>query len=434
MAKNNNLKDLLTDVADAIREKKGTAEKINPQDFGSEIKAIQTGITPAEEKDVNFYDYDGTILYSYTWDEFQNVTEMPPLPVHKELRIYGTGWGNYTLDIIKSQEEKRCEVPCFFNTDNGMSLLHIEVFKDTALEIALYGRIDGVAEIIWGDGTRESINVEKSKKYYITHAYKKGKYVLEIPNILNIGDSAAVFFTNSNVELVSCYMGKDADFSSISLNKITTIKHITSNKALTSALGLYSIMKYCSTILGNNSLQSTSLVKQVIPYYSIGANSLFSNTITDVFIPNLQQSLGHNPFNTSKLTHLYIPDTIKGCASQLCRGMSYLVEVKLSNAFTALTTQSFQDCRALTKIKIPPLVATIGTNCFSGCTAMKYYDFRNVNVVPTLDNTNAFTGIPTDCKIVVPDALYDGWIAATNWSYWASYIVKASDFVEPTNE
>lgn len=43
MAKNDNLTDFLTDVANAIREKKGTNEPINPQDFSSEIASIQTG-------------------------------------------------------------------------------------------------------------------------------------------------------------------------------------------------------------------------------------------------------------------------------------------------------------------------------------------------------------------------------------------------------
>ena len=43
MAKDNNLTDFLTDVADAIREKKGTSEPINPQDFSAEIASIETG-------------------------------------------------------------------------------------------------------------------------------------------------------------------------------------------------------------------------------------------------------------------------------------------------------------------------------------------------------------------------------------------------------
>lgn len=41
MAKNDNLKDFLTDVADAIREKKGTTDPINPQDFSNEIASIK---------------------------------------------------------------------------------------------------------------------------------------------------------------------------------------------------------------------------------------------------------------------------------------------------------------------------------------------------------------------------------------------------------
>lgn len=41
MAKNDNLTDFLTDVANAIRAKKGTADMINPQDFVNEIESIE---------------------------------------------------------------------------------------------------------------------------------------------------------------------------------------------------------------------------------------------------------------------------------------------------------------------------------------------------------------------------------------------------------
>lgn len=43
MAKTNNLTDFLTDLANAIRTKKGTSGTINPQDFSSEIASIPTG-------------------------------------------------------------------------------------------------------------------------------------------------------------------------------------------------------------------------------------------------------------------------------------------------------------------------------------------------------------------------------------------------------
>lgn len=43
MAKNDNVKDFCKDIADAIREKKGTSDLINPQDFSAEIKSISGG-------------------------------------------------------------------------------------------------------------------------------------------------------------------------------------------------------------------------------------------------------------------------------------------------------------------------------------------------------------------------------------------------------
>ena len=43
MAKDNNLTDFMIDIADAIRAKKGTTNKINPQNFSAEISSIEGG-------------------------------------------------------------------------------------------------------------------------------------------------------------------------------------------------------------------------------------------------------------------------------------------------------------------------------------------------------------------------------------------------------
>ena len=53
-----------------------------------------------KRNDVNFFDYDGTLLYSYSWDEAKELTELPPLPVHDGLEV--REW-NYTLEDIKEQ-------------------------------------------------------------------------------------------------------------------------------------------------------------------------------------------------------------------------------------------------------------------------------------------------------------------------------------------
>lgn len=43
MGKTDNVKDLMVDIADAIRAKKGTSDLINPQDFSKEIASIEVG-------------------------------------------------------------------------------------------------------------------------------------------------------------------------------------------------------------------------------------------------------------------------------------------------------------------------------------------------------------------------------------------------------
>ena len=77
----------LTSVADAIRIKgKTTASLDFPDGFVGAIDNIKTGDdAPVAEKDVNFYDYDGTLLHSYTVAEAQELTELPELPEREGL-------------------------------------------------------------------------------------------------------------------------------------------------------------------------------------------------------------------------------------------------------------------------------------------------------------------------------------------------------------
>ena len=105
-----------------------------------------------------------------------------------------------------------------------------------------------------------------------------------------------------------------------------------------------------------------------------------------------------------------------------------LASIVIPSGVTSIGTSAFSRCYSLASVVIPSGVTSISNYAFNNCYGMAYYDFRASKSVPTLSKTNAFNNIPSDCKIVVPDDLYDTWIAATNWSTYASYIVKASEF------
>ena len=94
---------------------------------------------------------------------------------------------------------------------------------------------------------------------------------------------------------------------------------------------------------------------------------------------------------------------------------------------TGIDYGAFGSCYSLTSIVLPSRVAGINTAAFYYCYSIIKYDFSQCTSVPTLSNTNAFDSINGICKIIVPDSLYDEWIAASNWSTYANYIYKASE-------
>lgn len=104
-----------------------------------------------------------------------------------------------------------------------------------------------------------------------------------------------------------------------------------------------------------------------------------------------------------------------------------LVNVTLPNNLTALANSTFRYCYSLQKIIIPKSVLSIGSTVFNSCSALEYIDFSEHEEVPTLDNNNSFTSIYINCKIIVPDNLYEDWITASVWSNVSRYIVKASE-------
>lgn len=100
-----------------------------------------------------------------------------------------------------------------------------------------------------------------------------------------------------------------------------------------------------------------------------------------------------------------------------------LKSIILIDSETRISNYGFAYCRSLASIVIPAGVTQIVGSAFSNCSSMRYCDFTKHTAVPSLAHTNVFEGASADFEIRVPAALYDEWIAATNWSTYASKIV-----------
>jgi len=104
------------------------------------------------------------------------------------------------------------------------------------------------------------------------------------------------------------------------------------------------------------------------------------------------------------------------------RSCSNLMDIRIPDCVTSIADYAFRD-GSFVNIQISPRVTTISAGLFYQCSCTKYYDFTHYAAVPTLADTNAFNGIPSDCTIKVRASLLNSWKTATNWSYYAKYIV-----------
>jgi hypothetical protein len=125
------------------------------------------------------------------------------------------------------------------------------------------------------------------------------------------------------------------------------------------------------------------------------------------------------------LASITLPSSVTSIGNSAFRSCTAFTSINIPSGCHTIGSYAFYGCSALTSINIPSGVTTIESNTFYGCKNMQVYDFSTHTSVPTLANKNAFTSIPSTCKIKVPSSLLNDWKTATNWSTYASRIVAA---------
>lgn len=163
---------------------------------------------------------------------------------------------------------------------------------------------------------------------------------------------------------------------------------------------------------------------------TIGLSAFYGcSLLTNVSLPASLTLIGATVFySCSRLQEVILPDTVTSLGTSCFRNCYALTNVHIPTSISSIPSQCFQNCTSLTEIIIPNNITAFNTQCFMGCTNILKYDFTSYNSVPSLNNKNAFQSINANCKMVVPDSLYSTWIAATNWSNYANYIIKESDY------
>ena len=362
----------------------------------------------ATAKAVNFRDYDGTVLYSYTVEEAAALTELPPLPEHSGLICQSWNW---SLDSIKAMG-RAVEVGAMYVTDDGKTRIYIHL-EEGRTSPMLGCCPNGTVTVDWGDGTEPDTLTGtrvSTVKWTPTHEYgAAGDYVIKLTV------SGSVGFAGSN-----------------SLDQYSYLLRYSSgadkrNRVYQNAIQKVEIGDGVTSIGDSAFYACYSMSSITIPngVTSIGSYAFYScSSMSSITIPNGVTSIGNRAFsNCYSMSAITIPNGVTSIGSYAFYTCYSLSSITIPGSVTSIGTHVFNSCYSLSSITVPGSVISIGDSTFSNCYGVRYYDFTRHTAVPTLSNTNAFNNIAADCEIRVPAALADEWKAATNWATYANKIV-----------
>ena len=398
----------MTTVADAIRTKTGTTDPLVwPDGFKAAVEGIQIGggsgsTSGAAMKDVNFYDYDGTLVASYTLAEAQALTTLPDGPTHEGLTFQGWNWSLEKINALI----RPMNVGAMYITDDGKTRLKIRVWYTARSNVPLYfsQTVDNGVTIDWGDGSATETLAGTGNKN-TTHQYTAvGDYTITLNPAggctLGLGATSSSY----------CVMGSTGNNGKVYCNLLEDVE-IGSN---VTSIGNYAFQN-CS------SLASITIPNSVT---SIG-NYAFSTcrTLASITIPDSVTSISNFAFSTcySLASIITIPDSVTRINTYAFQNCYSLASITIPDSVTSIGNNAFSSCYSLASITIPDSVTSIGNNAFSTCYGMAEYHLKSTTP-PTLSNTNAFANIPSDCVIYVPQGCLEAYQTATNWTTYASYM------------
>jgi len=370
----------------------------------------------AEEKDVNFYDYDGTRVYSYTKADFLALNAMPANPDHSgdDIPLTSQGW-NWSLADAKTYVTSftKLNIGQTYTPTDEKTHIVIEIPQGVpSAQLTYYVRCTptvatGVT-IDWDDGNTTTTSSTSATNYSHTYA-APGTYDITVK-----ATSGTVSFVGASTNAI---YGATANYwNRLRIRSVRFGKNVT--------VGNYAFY-YCYNL-------------------------------QDVTVPSTVTLSGTNVFQYCyALRHITIPSGVTSITNYLFANCNTLETVSIPASVTSIGNYGFDSCYELRSAQTPSNLTSLGEAAFnynykreeilvpSGVTSISARAFANIygvlsihvlrylpndaTPITALANTNAFSSVPSNINIVVPDAAVSSYKAASYWSTYASRIIGESD-------
>lgn len=359
-----------------------------------------SGGVSVSPNDVNFIDYDGTIVASYSAADFANLSAMPDNPTHTGLTAQGWNW---TLADAKAQVavSGQLVIGQMYVTSDGKTRIYLSIPNALLCEVMLNWRqtvANGVT-IDWGDGTAsETFSGTGAKNQYHTYS-SVGDYCITLNPT-----SGTLTLGNGNGTSTLIYGRNSPQASRDCVYKVELGANI--------EISLYAFYFF-------HGLRSISIPKELT---SLGHTTLYSAyPLRGIVIPQDVTKADINLLGYSyALEWLSLPKKVTTFNNNCFGTIPALKTIVFPLGTPAISTSAITNCGSLVKIVIPSSVTSIGANAFSGCNSLQEIHFKPTTP-PAVANANAFTNVPITCKIYVPSGYLSAYTSASNYPSSSTY-------------
>lgn len=399
------------------------------------VLTTESGGNSNPDDDVLFYDYDGTLLYSYSASAFAQLNSLPDEPTHAGLTTVGWNW---TLADAKSHVAKYgfLDIGCTYIPTDGKTKVLIDT--DVSRNIYVGFAINGSGTIDWGDDTpaSEVSGSDLTTVVFTPHQYTQaGKYTISI-DISNgtaklLGESVSgrgsylIHYTNSTTQVTVndavqyiCYgihfgnnmkLGNNAFYGFYNLKFVTfTVNCLDSNND--SSIFWMNRMKAIIIPNGCNYRIKLQLRMQEILTYSLPKPTTNVNT-------QFSSILGGN----TCIKRFSIPDGYSEYSMYSfgsdCRCMQ---RINIPSAWTYLTNYMFSGWYSLGKIIVPDHITNLGYYTLKYLYGTEEIDFMPTSV-PIAQSSTFDSYLCPSCKFYVPYSALANYLTATNYPSTTTY-------------
>lgn len=433
MSKQNNLTDFLTDVADAIRSKKGTTDKINPQNFSAEIAALSGGLeiiemteTTATIEPNKVYAWgmveslDITLGASTGEDDFFAFRFRCSKPTMTVVTVNGATWaadteldesGNPVLDLGSWYQ---CEIK------GGTSALYARLahyipFEDSNVEAVLLAK--GV-----GDGLGVTYK-DAAMVTTLSTWFKNNTDIVKFNELYYFGITKGQDSFSGCSSLKEVTLPKSSSYVPASCfafcSSLTSVKNFSENEYLNEiwARAFYQCSAITSVVLPKN--------VKFLDYSAFQGCSL----LVSAELPSALSTVGNYVFKqcTSLKKIVNLENTaIVSFVIEFC-SYSGLTEITFPSGLQNTGFGVCKNCYSLVKAILGSEITTVSVSAFQNCSSLKTLVIKAV-APPTLENTNA---IPSTIEaIYVPDESITAYQEAANWTAYSGKFKPLSEYTE----